>query len=41
MSLVYVRRNSGDMNDTEYYAEHVVFAVREFDAAGSHARASS
>ena len=30
MSLVYilyVRGNSGYMNDTEYYVEHVVFAV--------------
>ena len=36
MSLVYilyVRGNSGDLDDTEYYVKHVVFAVlRQFDA---------
>ena len=35
MSLAYilfVRGNSGDIDDTEYYVEHVVFAVlRESD----------
>ena len=39
MSLVYilyVLGNSGDMYDTEYYVEHVVFAVlRELDAKTS------
>ena len=36
--ILYVLGNSGDMDDTEYYVEHVVFAVlRELDAKTSTA----
>ena len=37
--ILYVQGNSGDIDDTEYYVEHVVFAIlRESDAETSTAR---